>query len=50
MGSDIRFEPFTRDNWEEALKLEVLPEQKKFTPTVAEGLDPPCRFDLGIGA
>jgi len=35
---NIRFEPFTRDNWEEALKLEVKPEQKQFAPTVAESL------------
>lgn len=34
----IRFEPVTRDNWEDALKLEVLPEQRPFTPSVAESL------------
>jgi len=34
----ISFENFTRDNWEEAMTMEVLPEQKKFAPTVAESL------------
>ncbi len=35
---NITFEKYTRDNWEEAMKLEVLPEQKEFAPTIAESL------------
>ena len=38
MTTEIQFKPFDRDNWEEALKLEVFPEQKPFAPTVAESL------------
>lgn len=38
MSNDITFKEYTRDNWEKALKLEVLPEQKKFAPTIAESL------------
>jgi len=38
MTDNISFKPYTRDNWEEALKLEVLPEQKEFAPTIAESL------------
>jgi len=36
--ANIRFEPFTRDNWEDALKLQVDSSQKKFAPSVAESL------------
>jgi len=38
MSEKIRFGQYTRNNWEEVLKLEVLPEQKKFAPSVAESL------------
>ncbi len=38
LNFDLRFIPFTRDNWEEGLKLSVHPEQQKFAPTVAESL------------
>ena len=38
MMGKIRFEQFNRDNWEEAMQMEILPEQKKFAPTVAESL------------
>lgn len=34
----IQFQPVTRDNWEEALILQVNPIQKKFVPSVAESL------------
>ncbi len=38
MTDKISFKLYTRDNWEEALKMEVFPEQKKFAPTIAESL------------
>jgi diamine N-acetyltransferase len=38
MSEKIHFEPFTRDNWEAALKLQVDPSQSKFAPSVAESL------------
>ena len=38
MNKEIRFEPITKDNWEEVLKLEIHPEQKKFAPSPAESL------------
>ena len=38
MAEEIRFEPFTKENWEDALKLQVHPSQAKFAPTVAESL------------
>ena len=34
----ITFNPVTRDNWEDAMKLQVLPEQARFAPSVAESL------------
>jgi diamine N-acetyltransferase len=34
----ISFKPVTRENWEDALKLQVRPEQMKFAPSVAESL------------
>ncbi len=34
----ISFKPVTRDNWEDALKLKVFPEQQKFAPSAAESL------------
>jgi len=34
----INFESVTRENWEDALKLQVRPEQMKFAPSVAESL------------
>jgi diamine N-acetyltransferase len=34
----ISFRPVTRENCEEALKLQVSPEQMKFAPSVAESL------------
>ena len=38
MKDNIIFTQVTRDNWEAALKLEVLAEQRKFVPTPAESL------------
>ena len=38
MTDNIRFVPIDRKNWEEALKLDVNPEQRKFAPSVAESL------------
>ena len=38
MSDKFEFKTYTRDNWEEALKLEVHPEQKIFCPTIAESL------------
>ncbi len=38
MAGNIRFEAVTRDNWEEAMKMAVKPEQQKFAPSVAESL------------
>ncbi|MBU1320208.1 MAG: GNAT family N-acetyltransferase [candidate division Zixibacteria bacterium] len=35
---DIRFEPITRHNWEDVLRLEVLPEQRHFVPSPTESL------------
>jgi len=34
----ITLEPFTKDNWEDALKLSVNEAQREFAPTVAESL------------
>ncbi len=36
----ISFRPVTRENWEDAVKLQVRPEQMKFAPSVAESLAP----------
>lgn len=35
---NIIFNEYNRDNWEQALKLKVKPEQAKFAPTIAESL------------
>lgn len=35
---NILFKKYNRDNWEEALKLKVKPDQKEFAPTIAESL------------
>ena len=34
----ISFEPVTRENWEDVLKLKIRPEQQKFAPSAAESL------------
>lgn len=34
----IRFEPYSRDNWEEAVQLSVRDDQKAFVPSVVESL------------
>lgn len=34
----IRFDPVTKENWEEALKLKVKPEQQDFVPSPAVSL------------
>jgi len=35
---NITFQPITRENWEEALRLKVHPEQAAFAPSPAESL------------
>ena len=38
MSDKLVFKPIDRTNWEEALKIEVLPEQKPFVPSPLESL------------
>ncbi len=38
MKHSLEFKQIDRNNWEEVLKIEVLPEQREFAPTVAESL------------